>query len=255
MSLSDYLKCPGAASAVNAAPQIDRYPDCRSEVEIWTDEKRGKCTVCGIIISNPDLQCGDQTELNLKKFIQLAYSSGASDVKIISPDEISVEDSLTDLCNQSQCDNYGLSLSCPPHVAGPAGFRALQRKARHAVVLRIVVPAATLFSNERIEIMRLLHEVTAGIEQAAIKAGYYSSKAFAGSSCKKIFCHDQAVCRVLSEADECRYPQYARPSMSGFGINVAELMKTCGWSDDINTHYAEMYTDSISWVAGLILIG
>jgi hypothetical protein len=43
--------------------------------------------------------------------------------------------------------------------------------------------------------------------------------------------------------------------MSGFGINVSELMKTCGWSSDINVRKADSSADSMSWVAGLILIG
>ena len=103
--------------------------------------------------------------------------------------------------------------------------------------------------------MRRLHEVTAGIEQAAVRAGYHGSKAFAGGSCKKIFCRDQAECRVLSEGGECRHPQYARPSMSGFGINVSELMRVCGWPADINTHDSTGDSDEMSWVAGLVLIG
>jgi predicted metal-binding protein len=131
----------------------------------------------------------------------------------------------------------------------------LQKKVDHAVALRIVVPSALLFSNERREMMRLLHEITAGIEQAAVKAGYRDSQAFAGGSCKKIFCYDQVDCLVLSENGECRYPQHARPSMSGFGINVSKLMKICGWLDDTNNNDAETDADPMSWVAGLVLIG
>ncbi len=103
--------------------------------------------------------------------------------------------------------------------------------------------------------MRLLHEVAAGVEQAAVKAGYYNAQAFAGGSCKEIFCNDKADCCVLSENAECRHPQYARPSMSGFGINVSELMKVCGWPADININASGADTDAMSWVAGMILIG
>ena len=206
-------------------------------------------------MGDPTIRFEDEMEQNLKEFVRLAYSLGASDAKIISPDDILVENRLADLCNASQCENYGLSPSCPPHVSGPAGFRELQKKARYALALRIAVPSTALFSNECREIMQLLHEVTAGIEQAAVRAGYHSSNAFAGGSCKKIFCHDRADCRVLAEDGECRYPQYARPSMSGFGINVSELMKVCGWSNDLITHSSETDADAMSWVAGLVFIG
>ena len=192
--------------------------------------------------------------MNLKEFIRLACSSGASDAKIISPDAIWVENRLADLCNESQCENFGLSPSCPPHVSGPAGFREMQKNAEYALALRIAVPAAALFSDECIKFMRQLHEVTAGVEIAAARSGYLGSKAFAGGSCKKIFCHDRAACPVLSSGGGCRYPQYARPSMSGFGINVSELMKTCGWPAEFTTHAAEADAGSMSWMAGLILL-
>jgi predicted metal-binding protein len=101
----------------------------------------------------------------------------------------------------------------------------------------------------------LFQKVVAAIEQAAVRMGYSAPKAFAGGSCKKNFCHEHTGCRIVSEGGECRHPQYARPSMSGFGINVSELMKVCGWPADINIREAGSGTDSMSWVAGLIMVG
>ena len=196
---------------------------------------------------------GDAPQLN--ELIPLACSLGASDAKIISPDVIKVEDRLADLCKPPGCGNYGLAPGCPPHVSGPSGFRELQKRALAAVAVRIIAPAAALLSCQRTEIMRLLHEITAGVEQAAAGAGYDNSKAFAGGSCKKIFCDDQPVCRLLPEGGPCRYHPHARPSMSGFGINVSELMKACGWPADIHIQGSKADSEPMSWVAGLILIG
>jgi len=249
-----------------AVPEICRCPECKSNVDIWTDEKEGRCSKCDTIIKNRNFQLGDEkkvnhvfkkteTDLNLKELVRLACSLGASDAQIISSGDIVVENDLANLCREPQCNNYGLSPSCPPHVSGPSEFRILQKSIKHAVVVRIVVPSPALFSDERRKIMRLLHEVVAAVEQAAVAMGYFDSKAFAGGSCKDLFCHDYADCPVLSEGGECRFPQYARPSMSGFGINVSALMKVCGWPADINTREAESGTDLMSWVAGLIMVG
>jgi predicted metal-binding protein len=123
------------------------------------------------------------------------------------------------------------------------------------VVVRLVIPSSALFSEERRGIMRLLHEIVSGVEQKAIKIGWIGSKAFAGGSCKQIFCDEFEACQVLSDSGECRNQDQARPSMSGFGINVTELMKTCGWPADIRTDQAEAIKDPLSWVAGLVLIG
>jgi predicted metal-binding protein len=196
----------------------------------------------------------DEANPNLEELVRLARRLGASDVCLISSKEILVEDGLANLCREPQCMNYGLSPSCPPHVGGPSEFRKLQKHHKQAIIVRLVVPSAALFSDERRGIMRLLHEIVAGIEQEAVKMGFIKAKAFAGGSCKNIFCDEYGACRVLSEEGECRNPEYARPSMSGFGINVSELMKTCGWPADIKVNEAEAAIDPLSWVAGLILV-
>lgn len=193
----------------------------------------------------------------LNDLIQLAYRSGAGEVGIIRADDVPVEDRLANVCREIRCEAYGLSPSCPPHVSGPSGFRKLIKKSLHAVVIRIDIPSSVMFSNERKEVMQLLHEIVSSVEQAAIRIGYTESKAFAGGSCKNIFCSKHAECRVLSEQGECRNPQYARPSMSGFGINVLNLMQKAGIPADKTPTpaQADYHEDAMSWVAGLVMVG
>ena len=187
--------------------------------------------------------------------VRLSISLGASDARRIASRDIVVEERLARLCREPQCENYALSPSCPPHVAGPSEFRRLQTSLSDAIVVRIVVPAVSLFSDENRGIMRLLHEIVAGIELEATKMGYGGSRAFAGGSCKRIFCHSHPECQRLTEDGECRYPHMARPSMSGFGIHVSELMSSCGWPHDIRVRETDAIEGSMSWVAGLVLIG
>ena len=108
-----------------------------------------------------------------------------------------------------------------------------------------------IFSDERNEIMVLLHRISAKIEDEAIKRGYPETKAFAGGSCKDLFCKKHDACRVLN-GKSCRYPESARPSMSGFGIDVAHLMKISGWKSERADSKADK--DETSWIAGLVLI-
>ena len=191
----------------------------------------------------------------LRKLTQLACQLGASDAKTISTTEISVEEDLAKLCREPRCQNYGLSTSCPPYVAGPDGFRKLLKNFKHAVVFKIDVPSEILFSNERREIFQLLHEIAAGIEQSAIEMGLHDSNAYAGGSCKQIFCRDHADCQVLAEGGECRNPLCARPSMSGFGINVLKLKQAVGWLSNKTHRGADPDTVSMETVCGLVLIG
>jgi predicted metal-binding protein len=204
---------------------------------------------------NNTLQHDHTISCSLKELIQLACRSGASGAAAISTADILVEDDLANLCREPRCENFGLSPSCPPHVSGPSGFRGLLQNFKHAIVIKIDVPLEILLSSERRDIMKLLHEMAASIEQTAIKAGCPGSKAFAGGSCKNLFCHDHASCRVLAEGGECRNPRRARPSMSGFGINVSKLMQAAGWTMNRYNSKTDLDTASTAPICGLILVG
>lgn len=187
--------------------------------------------------------------------IRVARQNGAGDAKAVSTTDVVVEASLAQYCEDSGCENFGLSVNCPPHTSGPAGFKELLKEYTHAVVFKIDVPIETLVSDEKHDVFRLLHKIGANIEKAAIKRGYNGSKAFAGESCKVLFCQKHDDCLVISGKGECRHPNIARPSMSGFGINVSELMKTAGWQMDRITSETDPDAVTMGMVCGLVLIG
>ena len=43
--------------------------------------------------------------------------------------------------------------------------------------------------------------------------------------------------------------------MSGYGIDVFQLVKSCGWETNLNQEEELPVEDQLSWVAGLIMIG
>ncbi len=189
------------------------------------------------------------------RLLELAISLGASNVELISSTDIIVKDHLALKCKEPQCENYGLSFSCPPYVEGPTQFRNLIQTHPIAIALRLVVPASMLLSWERIELGKVLHELVASVEGEAKQLGYSKSSAFAGGSCKELFCADHLNCRRIAENGTCRHPLMARPSLSGYGVDVFQLMKTCGWETNLNKGVETPSADQLSWVAGLIMIG
>ncbi|MBU3952132.1 MAG: DUF2284 domain-containing protein, partial [Proteobacteria bacterium] len=167
----------------------------------------------------------------LERLLREAKSLGASDSAIISSKAILVKDDLAALCNGSHpCPNYGLAASCPPTVEGPVEFRKWQMQSDYSITVKIELPASVMFSDSRKGVMQLLHEIVAAVEQKAIEMGFGKSQAFAGGSCKELFCSDQENCCVVTENTPCRHMESARPSMSGFGIDVSRLMISSGWS-------------------------
>jgi len=261
MSTKLYFKCPGNDPVSRAVPELFFCPDCGVEFEIWTDEIKGKCASCNRVFQKDKTKIVAEKKMYkqnvravLNRLAQGACQLGASDAGTIFTTEISVEEDLANLCREPGCENYGLSASCPPYVAGPDGFRKLLNTFKYAVVFKIDVPSEILFSDERRDIFRLLHEIAASIEQSAIEIGCHDSKAYAGGSCKQIFCRDHPDCRVLAENGECRNPLFARPSMSGFGINVLKLKKAAGWMSNKTPRDANPDTVSMETVCGLVLI-
>lgn len=194
------------------------------------------------------------TKDKLGVLTERALDAGATGAMIIAARDIVVRDELADRCREPGCENYGKSKSCPPNVAGPSMFRKLLEAFTQAMLFKIDVPSDILFSSERLEVFRLLHTTAAGIERSAVELGFDEARAYAGGSCKELFCPDHHECLALSEKGTCRNPEQARPSMSGFGIDVASLFKTAGWTmnwvfDDNGPTKTKMAN-----VCGLVLI-
>jgi len=122
-------------------------------------------------------------------------------------------------------------------------------------VFKIDVPTEVLLSEESLDVFRSLHKIAASIEKAAVEKGYDRSKAFVGGSCKPLFCQDHPDCLVLSNNGKCRHPHIARPSMSGFGINVSHLVKAAGWEMDRITRETDPEAVKMGMLSGLVLIG
>jgi predicted metal-binding protein len=164
-----------------------------------------------------------------KELTDLARYLGASDTAVIDPAEIVIEERFARMCVEPRCRGYGQSLSCPPHVDGPQALRRRLPDFHAALVFKVDVPRDAAFSSERNEVLALIHEIAAGVEIAARNQEFGKARGFAGGSCKELFCADYPACRVLDEGKACRNPQRARPSMSGYGIDVARLLATAGW--------------------------
>jgi len=199
----------------------------------------------------------DKSNSKIDELVQIALQIGAGiiDVVVISTSDISIEDNLANMCREPICAFYGLSANCPPYVSSPSEFQNMLRIYKYALAIKIDVPIGWLNSDDRLVVMKLLHEIVADIERAAIKLDYTNSKAFAAGSCKEIFCNKHLRCRLLTDNGECRHPKYARPAIEAYGVNVHDLNRTAGWSSDQNSREATIDKASIGAIYGLVLIG
>jgi len=186
--------------------------------------------------------------------LALAHQKGVSDSVIVSPDIIPVDEKFARFCREPGCSGYGQSMSCPPHAKGPDWFRSKISSYTHALVFKFDVPTASLLGNERLDLLGLIHETAAQLEEFSMENGYPRAMGFAGGSCKEVFCADHLNCRVLHDNDTCRNPNRARQSMSAVGINFLKLSKTVGWKMKIITQGTDPEKVPMGIVAGLVLI-
>lgn len=171
-----------------------------------------------------------KTSRSLKK---TAILLGASDAALIASNRIVVQEKFSRFCVEPGCPFQGLAASCPPAVGGPEEFLTWITLCRDTIVVRLDILANILYSSQRLEVKALLQEIVEGVEISAKNMGYGNSRAFAGGSCKELFCMDFTRCRRLFEDGECRNPDKSRPSMSGYGIDVGHLMNAANWPDRV----------------------
>jgi predicted metal-binding protein len=137
----------------------------------------------------------------------------------------------------------------------PYEFRNLLTQYEHALVFKIDTPTEVLLGDGRFDVAKLIHEISAGIERLAKKKGFTNSKGFAAGSCKMIFCKEHAKCIVLDKNEDCRFPDKARTSLSGLGVNFLELCKTLDWQLEIITKDTKPGDVPMGMMSGLVLIG
>lgn len=192
---------------------------------------------------------------SLQELIEKAFELGVSDARIIPARAVVVEERFAEMCASPQCPGYGQGPGCPPHVMKPAEFRELLSRYEHALVFKIDAPTEVLLGDERHDVARRIHEISATIERFAREMGYGNSRGFAAGSCKMIFCADRESCIVLEKGGGCRFPDRARASISGIGVNFEELCKRVGWRFQIITKDTASDEVPMGMMAGMVLIG
>ena len=197
---------------------------------------------------------GQGSKARPEDFIQQALSIGAHDAAVLEPGRIVIEDHLAAMCADLKCEGYGQSMSCPPQVSGPNWIRSQLAQASLILAFKYDVPTKILHSSQRWDLFGLLHETAASLQRYARKQGFGNSFGLAGGSCKTIFCSGHYQCRVVFERGPCRNPDSARPSMSGYGVNVKDLCHTLGWPMESTTSDATSSSVPTALLAGMVVV-
>jgi predicted metal-binding protein len=180
---------------------------------------------------------GDRNEASLqddlKRYCQKALELGATKAKIISVEDIPVDERITLKCQIPRCFGYGAGAHCPPNTLKPAELREILKGFRWAVFFIKDVPPEVIIRDkatikERVDAYRDIYKIVTEMESMAFYDGHYLAFGFAAGSCRHTFCGKLETCQAM-EGKQCRFPLLSRPSMEAVGIDVFHMVAKADW--------------------------
>ncbi|MHA1606164.1 MAG: DUF2284 domain-containing protein [Candidatus Freyarchaeota archaeon] len=199
---------------------------------------------------------------DLDELSKLAFSLGASRVKVVTTDVITVDARVQLKCRYPPCPFYGRNKMCPPFTPSAEEFEKYLSKYRYAILVQVDIPLTEdikarlrddvkledIISDEEFNRLlrarggfawKLLNRVVSGVEREAFKMGYRFAVGFAAGACP--------LCEECDVNSPCKHPFEARPSMEAVGIDVHKTLENAGLS-------LKWSTRNIITLTGLVLI-
>jgi len=183
-----------------------------------------------IAVQVPD----DQLKADLERYRMRAIELGAVDAKVITMDQVVIDDRVSAKCAYPKCGYYGSNANCPPHAMPIDQFRKVAERFTYAVFIKLQVPSGeiagrkALKENLALPSRKKLAEIVSRIESEAFYDGHHLALGFSGGACKSIFCPDND-CIALQPAKACPHRLRARSSMEAVGMDVYTMAASVGW--------------------------
>jgi len=160
-----------------------------------------------VIIAGTDDKSFNDDDARLKNWVYKALDSGFEDAVLISTDKIATGSWVRVKCRYG-CKNYGRKLQCPPLGIDLSLTKDIIGEYESALVLEGMPPGINFYDN----LLKL--------EKKAFLDGLYKAFAFGAGPCP--------YCKSCPSDGICLFPDKARPSMEGSGIDVYKTAQNAG---------------------------
>ena len=145
-----------------------------------------------------------------KQLKQMTTELKAIKAKVVSPATIHTAEWVRWKC-QFGCGGFRSSLVCPPHTPTPSETRLMLKGYEEAILFEAPPGQAK--------------KIAAALERKLFLAGYYKALGLGAGPCE--------LCRTCAFEEGCRYPDQARPSMEGCGIDVFTTARRHGFTINV----------------------
>ena len=176
----------------------------------------------------------DQLQKELEKYRQRALELGATDARVITTDDVVIDERVLAKCAYPKCVGYGTNANCPPYAMSIDQVRKVVDKFRYGIFIKVEVPSHDITGKEAIKkdstmpYIRKLAEIVSKIEAEAFYDGYHLALGFGSGSCKRLFCPD-TECVALESGRPCPHRLKARSPVEGVGMDVYTMATKVGW--------------------------
>jgi predicted metal-binding protein len=217
--MGSLLKCPGMEQTLAVVPEELPCPKCGNEIEIWSDEKKGKCSICNKMV-DPRQTEDNKFEVTVNEYndtsgTTLYYEQYESIVPVSSFDHAEKYKVACEACRK-----FGKNFACPPH--SPYFFEYLKTQS-YAKVLCIRMPQEYFKDVIQEKIYRKCFRTARSILVEKLLSYREQGYLVAGSG----FCLACDVCAVEEGADQCSKPNKKVFSLESLGVNLTTLTKSC----------------------------
>ncbi|MFC1495422.1 DUF2284 domain-containing protein [Thermodesulfobacteriota bacterium] len=147
-----------------------------------------------------------------------------TEYKSLDPKEISIDQSVRDMCEQNSCGQYGRNYMCPPHIKSLAECEMEIHSYKNAILFTRAYPKKSSFDFEGLMAAAIDFGKTIQKLREELQEKYPDQKfLFLGAGgcpvCKECACKDD---------EPCRFPDQAFSSVEANGIEVLRLCKELG---------------------------
>jgi len=148
-----------------------------------------------------------------------------------NPKEINTSQNIRNYCIENACGNYGKNRTCPPNIGEVKELEKKLHSYENAIIVQNIYEIEDSLdffgmfeSKKKFDILfrELIYEIRSN----------YKNEDFLFLGCGGC-----SFCDKCSYPAPCRYPEEALSSIEGYGIDVAELIKSVGlnYINGVNT--------------------
>ena len=156
--------------------------------------------------------------LDLEKFEAFISQFPIYEYRLISTQEVSVEQRVRDICRQ-ECTRYGSTWACPPAVGTLQECESRIHSYSEAVLFSSVAEVSDILNFEEMLTTRKAHE-----DLTDEVGGYLKEQG------KDIFILSTESCDICEDCaykhgKPCRFPQRMHPCLESYGVVVSDLVE------------------------------